>query len=84
MSADALPLSVARLSVRWPSLACDPSSFVTISLPPTRFTTPVVKKTLSPLFPAKESTFDFPIYASRAAGLELVVYDKVGGLALAS
>ena len=45
----------------------------------TRYHTPVVRKTASPTFPEKESTFDFPIYLSLADKLgivELVVWDK--------
>ncbi|KAJ9104736.1 hypothetical protein QFC19_003877 [Naganishia cerealis] len=58
--------------------------FVAVSLPPAApVQTPVVKRSLSPAFPAAQSTFDFPLYASLAAsglyggrGLELVVWDK--------
>lgn len=58
-------------------------SFVTLLVPPgSRHTTPVVKRSLNPVFPAAQSTFDFPIYLSLAAviggrGLEGVVWDKV-------
>ena len=58
-------------------------SFVTLLVPPgSRHTTPVVKRSLDPVFPAAQSTFDFPIYLSLAAviggrGLEGVVWDKV-------
>lgn len=50
--------------------------------PSTRYTTPVVKRSLNPIFPAAQSTFDFPIYLSLAGviggrGLEGVVWDKV-------
>ncbi|KAJ3782369.1 phosphatidylserine decarboxylase-domain-containing protein [Lentinula aff. detonsa] len=55
--------------------------FATISLPPhpTRHSTPVSKRTLNPLFPAAQSTFDFPIYlslADRLGVLEIVIWDK--------
>ncbi|TXT04887.1 hypothetical protein VHUM_03970 [Vanrija humicola] len=56
--------------------------FVSILLAPsTRYTTPVVKRSLNPIFPAAQSTFDFPIYLSLAGviggrGLEGVVWDK--------
>ncbi|OCF30786.1 phosphatidylserine decarboxylase [Kwoniella heveanensis BCC8398] len=56
--------------------------FITILMPPsTRHSTPVVKKTLEPTFPAESSTFDFPIYLSLTGviggrGLEGVVWDK--------
>lgn len=61
-----------------------PSSYVTLSLPPTPPTqTPVIKRSLNPHFPAAGSTFDFPLYASlaesglyRGRGLEVVVWDK--------
>lgn len=51
--------------------------------PATRFTTPVVKRSLNPVFPPEASTFDYPIYLSLAAviggrGLEGVMWDKVG------
>lgn len=50
--------------------------------PATRFTTPVVKRSLNPAFPPESSTFDYPIYLSLAAviggrGLEGVMWDKV-------
>ncbi|KAJ9108700.1 hypothetical protein QFC21_000020 [Naganishia friedmannii] len=58
--------------------------FVSVSLPPTQAVqTPVIKRSLNPNFPAAQSTFDFPLYASLAAsglyqgrGLEIVVWDK--------
>ncbi|THV04718.1 hypothetical protein K435DRAFT_774272 [Dendrothele bispora CBS 962.96] len=53
--------------------------FLHVTLIPTRHTTPVVKRTLNPSYPAKDSTFDFPIYlslADRLGVLELVVWDK--------
>lgn len=57
--------------------------FVHVSLPPSqRQTTPVIKRSLNPAFPAEASTFDFPIYLSLGAviggrGIEAVVWDKV-------
>ncbi|ORX34011.1 phosphatidylserine decarboxylase [Kockovaella imperatae] len=56
--------------------------FVSLVIPPaSRHNTPVVKKNLDPVFPAHESTFDFPLYISLATlvgsrGLEGVVWDK--------
>ncbi|WVO16689.1 phosphatidylserine decarboxylase [Cryptococcus depauperatus] len=56
--------------------------FLSLLMPPaTRHTTPVIKKTLDPVFPAETSTFDFPIYLSLAGvvggrGLEGVLWDK--------
>ncbi len=45
-----------------------------------RVKTPVIKKQLNPLWPAKDATFEFPIYGSaihtRGAYLHLVVWDK--------
>jgi phosphatidylserine decarboxylase len=52
-------------------------------LPPTdRQSTPHIKKTLNPVFPAEASTFDLPLYLSMAGvisgrGLEAVMWDKV-------
>ncbi|WVQ75864.1 phosphatidylserine decarboxylase [Cryptococcus sp. DSM 104548] len=56
--------------------------FLNLLMPPaTRHTTPVVKKTLNPRFPADGSTFDFPLYLSLSGviggrGLEGVLWDK--------
>ncbi|KAH8112668.1 phosphatidylserine decarboxylase-domain-containing protein [Phellopilus nigrolimitatus] len=53
--------------------------FVVVSLARNRHTTPVVKKTLNPVYNSKDATFDFPIYLSLAGKLgvlELVVWDK--------
>ncbi|KAH9992210.1 phosphatidylserine decarboxylase-domain-containing protein [Russula compacta] len=53
--------------------------FVSVSVLSTRFQTPVSRRTLSPVFAAKDATFDFPIYLSLAAKLgvlEFVVWDK--------
>lgn len=55
------------------------SSFAVVALGRTRYHTPVVRKTASPTFSEKESTFDFPIYLSLADKLgilELVLWDK--------
>ena len=57
--------------------------FVSLVIPPSpRHSTPVIKKSLTPSFPAQDSTFDFPLYLSLAGlvggrGLEGVVWDKV-------
>lgn len=59
-------------------------SFVAVSLAPSQQSqTPVIKRSLNPHFPAPQSTFDFPLYASlaegglyRGRGLEVVVWDK--------
>ncbi|KAF8957740.1 phosphatidylserine decarboxylase-domain-containing protein [Flammula alnicola] len=53
--------------------------FVVISLLNIRQQTPVAKRTLNPIYAAKDATFDFPIYLSLADKLgviELVVWDK--------
>jgi phosphatidylserine decarboxylase len=52
---------------------------VNVSILSTRFQTPVCRRTLSPVFTAKDATFDFPIYLSlseRLGVLEFVVWDK--------
>lgn len=52
---------------------------MTVSVLSTRFQTPVCKRTLSPVYTAKDATFDFPIYMSLAdklGVLEFVVWDK--------
>ena len=54
-------------------------SFVSVSVLGARFQTPVCKRTLSPVFTAKDATFDFPIYPSlseKLGALEFVVWDK--------
>lgn len=54
-------------------------SFVNVSILSTRFQTPVCRRTLSPVFTAKDATFDFPIYLSlsdKLGVLEFVVWDK--------
>ncbi|KAK2463760.1 hypothetical protein APHAL10511_004253 [Amanita phalloides] len=56
--------------------------FIVVSLLHSKHTTPTCKRTLNPVFPARESTFDFPIYLSvveRRGGVgvvELVVWDR--------
>lgn len=53
--------------------------FVVVSLLNKRQQTPVQKKTLNPVYPAKEATFEFPIFlslADRLGVVELVVWDK--------
>ncbi|QRV90019.1 phosphatidylserine decarboxylase family protein [Ceratobasidium sp. AG-Ba] len=53
--------------------------FVVISFAGKRQQTPVIKKTLYPEFPPKESTFTFPLYFSSIASfgsLELIAWDK--------
>jgi C2 domain len=50
-----------------------------VSILSTRFQTPVCRRTLSPVFTAKDATFDFPIYFSlseKLGVLEFVVWDK--------
>ena len=52
---------------------------MTVSVLSTRFQTPVCKRTISPVYAAKDATFDFPIYMSLAdklGVLEFVVWDK--------
>jgi len=52
---------------------------VNVSILSTRFQTPVCRRTLCPVFTAKDATFDFPIYLSLAEKLgvlEFVVWDK--------
>lgn len=60
------------------------NSFVSISLAPSpQQQTPTIKRSLNPTYPAAQSTFDFPLYASlaegglyRGRGVEVVVWDK--------
>jgi len=55
------------------------NSFVVVSILNDRKQTPVVKRTLNPVYNAKDSTFDFPIYLSLAdkiGVIEIVVWDK--------
>lgn len=50
-----------------------------VSILSTRFQTHVCRRTLSPVFTAKDATFDFPIYLSlseKLGVLEFVVWDK--------
>lgn len=70
------------VTLKLTSLLSD-SSYITISLPPTRSHTPTVKRTLNPDFPSKDSTFDFPLVGSSLARLgsfEIVCWDKVSRL----
>jgi phosphatidylserine decarboxylase len=53
--------------------------FVSVSVLGTRFQTPVCRRTLSPVYTAKDATFDFPIYLSlsdKLGALEFVIWDK--------
>ncbi|KAI5116381.1 hypothetical protein M0805_005878 [Coniferiporia weirii] len=53
--------------------------FVAVSLARNRNATPVAKRTINPVYAAKDATFDFPIYLSLAGkfgALELVAWDK--------
>ncbi|KAJ8582045.1 hypothetical protein M405DRAFT_750798, partial [Rhizopogon salebrosus TDB-379] len=52
---------------------------VVVSLLNNRHHTPVLKRTPNPVYPAKDATFDFPIYLSLAdkiGSVELVVWDR--------
>lgn len=52
---------------------------MSVSVLGTRFQTPVCKRTLSPVYAAKDATFDFPLYLSlseKLGVLEFVVWDK--------
>ena len=52
---------------------------MSVSVLSTRFQTPVCKRTLNPVFNAKDATFDFPIYLSisdKLGVVEFVVWDK--------
>lgn len=62
-----------------PPCSCLVSSFISVSVLSTRYQTPVCKRTLNPVYAAKDATFDFPIYLSLAdklGVLEFVVWDK--------
>ncbi|TFK49776.1 hypothetical protein OE88DRAFT_1662429 [Heliocybe sulcata] len=53
--------------------------FVVVSLLSNKYHTPVAKRSTNPVYPEKESTFDFPIYLSLAEKLgtvELIIWDK--------
>ncbi|KDR72275.1 hypothetical protein GALMADRAFT_74027, partial [Galerina marginata CBS 339.88] len=53
--------------------------FVVVSVLNKKDQTPVAKKTVNPVWAAKDATFDFPIYlslADRLGAVELVVWDK--------
>lgn len=55
------------------------SSFVVVSVLRDRFQTPVQKKTVNPVWPPKDATFEFPLYlslADRLGVVELVIWDK--------
>ncbi|ODO08587.1 phosphatidylserine decarboxylase [Cryptococcus wingfieldii CBS 7118] len=73
-------VEAANLVAKDRSGTSDP--FLNLLMPPaTRHTTPVIKKTLNPKFPAEGSTFDCPLYLSLAGviggrGLEGVLWDK--------
>lgn len=73
-----LPLSPFSYRPHLPHLI----RFVVVSLLHTRRNTPTCKRTLSPTFPQKDSTFEFPIYLSvveKMGGvgvIELVVWDR--------
>ncbi|KIJ51539.1 hypothetical protein M422DRAFT_65494 [Sphaerobolus stellatus SS14] len=57
--------------------ASDP--FVVVTLSKQRFQTPAIKKTLNPVWDAKDATFQFPIYRSlveSSAVIELILWDK--------
>jgi hypothetical protein len=54
-------------------------SFVVVSILNDRKQTPVMKRTLNPIYVPKDATFDFPIYLSLAdkiGVIEIVVWDK--------
>ena len=54
-------------------------SYVTVTLFQKHFQTPAISANLDPEFPAAQSTFEFPIFASLIEGLgalELIVWDK--------
>lgn len=54
-------------------------SFVVVSLLRDRHQTPVVKRSVNPVYAAKDATFDFPIYislADRLGVVEFVIWDK--------
>jgi phosphatidylserine decarboxylase len=56
-----------------------PCSFVVVSILNDRKQTPVVKRTLNPVYNPKDATFDFPIYlsfADKIGVIEIVVWDK--------
>lgn len=63
----------------WPAQLIVYLSFVVISILNTRQQTPVSKRTTTPVYNAKDATFDFPIYLSLADKLgvvEIIVWDK--------
>ncbi|KDQ25151.1 hypothetical protein PLEOSDRAFT_1024674, partial [Pleurotus ostreatus PC15] len=53
--------------------------FVVVSILNTRHQTPVAKRTVNPVYAAKDATFDYPLYLSLADKLgvvEFIVWDK--------
>ncbi|KAJ3490898.1 hypothetical protein NLJ89_g11391 [Agrocybe chaxingu] len=53
--------------------------FVVVSVLNTRHQTPVIKRTLNPVYTPKDATFEFPIYlslADRLGVVEFIVWDK--------
>lgn len=62
-----------------PTLVLTSRRFVVVSVLNSKHHTPVAKRNVSPTYPAKEATFDFPIHLSLAEKLgviELVIWDK--------
>lgn len=73
------PYVVILLCVPLPVALIKPFSFVVVNVLGTRHQTPVVKRTLNPVYNPKDATFDFPIYLSLAdklGVLELIIWDK--------
>ncbi|KAH9054982.1 C2 domain-containing protein [Lactarius vividus] len=50
--------------------------FVVVSLLGEQSSTPVCKRSLNPVYEAKDATFDFPISMNKLSALEFVVWDK--------
>ncbi|KAH9007461.1 C2 domain-containing protein [Lactarius deliciosus] len=50
--------------------------FVVVSFLGRQSSTPVCKRSLNPVYEAKDATFDFPIYVNKLSALEFVVWDK--------
>ncbi|KAH9173704.1 C2 domain-containing protein [Lactarius sanguifluus] len=50
--------------------------FVVVSFLGKQSSTPVCKRSLNPVYEAKDATFDFPIYVNKLSALEFVVWDK--------
>jgi hypothetical protein len=61
-------------------MASSSHSYVVLKFGAQREKTPVIKRTLNPKYPAKEATFELPIYASEVerhgSYLDFVVWDK--------